>query len=103
MPCLKSSGEKINRFRQKLVEAIKTHAALHVNEDINPASGDHSSNQLDYDREVMYKSKQYLLDHIRQDPEKRRPFCLTVRIARRNKGDNQGQPDPCLVLPLVDM
>jgi len=38
-----------------------------------------TSNQLDYDREVMFKSKQYLLDHVRQDPEMRRPFCLTVR------------------------
>jgi len=38
-----------------------------------------TSNQLDYDREVMYRSKQYLLDHVRQDPETRRPFCLTVR------------------------
>ena len=37
------------------------------------------SNQLDYDEEVMYKSKQFLYDHIREGPDKR-PFCMTVRI-----------------------
>lgn len=36
------------------------------------------SNQLDYDEEVMFKSKQYLYDHARQDPNTRRPFSLTV-------------------------
>lgn len=35
------------------------------------------SNQLDYDEEVMYKSKQFLYDHVRQK-EGKRPFCLTV-------------------------
>lgn len=35
------------------------------------------SNQLDYDEEVMYKSKQFLYDHVRQNDDKR-PFCLTV-------------------------
>ena len=35
------------------------------------------SNQLDYDEEVMYRSKQYLYDHVRQK-EGKRPFCLTV-------------------------
>jgi choline-sulfatase len=37
------------------------------------------SNQLDYDEEVMYKSKQYLWDHVRQ-AEGKRPFCLTVSL-----------------------
>jgi choline-sulfatase len=35
------------------------------------------SNQLDYDEEVMHKSKQFLYDHVRQGPDGR-PFCLTV-------------------------
>ena len=35
------------------------------------------SNQLDYDEEVMYKSSQFLYDHVRQG-EGARPFCLTV-------------------------
>jgi len=35
------------------------------------------SNQLDYDEEVMYRSVQYLYDHVRQGPDAR-PFCLTV-------------------------
>lgn len=35
------------------------------------------SNQLDYDEEVMYKSKQFLFDHVRQGKDAR-PFCLTV-------------------------
>lgn len=37
------------------------------------------SNQLDYDNEVMYRSEQFLYNHVRTDPETRRPFCLTVR------------------------
>ena len=37
------------------------------------------SNQLDFDEEVMYKSKQYLYDHVRQGTD-RRPFCLTVSL-----------------------
>ncbi|CAH0056726.1 unnamed protein product [Clonostachys solani] len=37
------------------------------------------SNQLDYDEEVMYKSTQYLWDHVREGPKKR-PFCLTVSL-----------------------
>jgi len=35
------------------------------------------SNQMDYDEEVLYKSKQYLYDYARQASDKR-PFCLTV-------------------------
>ncbi|KAK5992893.1 Choline-sulfatase [Cladobotryum mycophilum] len=37
------------------------------------------SNQLDYDEEVMYRSTQYLWDHVREGPNKR-PFCLTVSL-----------------------
>ncbi|GAB0134152.1 hypothetical protein EsDP_00002534 [Epichloe bromicola] len=37
------------------------------------------SNQLDYDEEVMYRSVQYLWDHVREGPEKR-PFALTVSL-----------------------
>lgn len=37
------------------------------------------SNQLDYDEEVMYKSKQFLFDQVREGPNKR-PFCLTVSL-----------------------
>jgi choline-sulfatase len=37
------------------------------------------SNQLDYDEEVMFKSTQYLWDHVREGPNKR-PFCLTVSL-----------------------
>ncbi|OTA05787.1 Sulfatase [Trichoderma parareesei] len=37
------------------------------------------SNQLDYDEEVMYKSTQYLWDHVREGPDKR-PFALTVSL-----------------------
>ncbi|TKA32799.1 hypothetical protein B0A50_01024 [Salinomyces thailandicus] len=37
------------------------------------------SNQLDYDEEVMYKSKQFLFDHVRK-PAGSRPFCLTVSL-----------------------
>ncbi|EJT73910.1 choline-sulfatase [Gaeumannomyces tritici R3-111a-1] len=37
------------------------------------------SNQLDYDEEVMYRSTQYLYDHVRQGPDAR-PFCLTVSL-----------------------
>ncbi|KAK7967495.1 uncharacterized protein PG986_001772 [Apiospora aurea] len=37
------------------------------------------SNQLDYDEEVMYKSQQFLYDHIREGPDKR-PFCMTVSL-----------------------
>ncbi|KAJ9661505.1 hypothetical protein H2198_001885 [Neophaeococcomyces mojaviensis] len=35
------------------------------------------TNQLDYDEEVLYKSKQWLYDYTRS-PADRRPFCLTV-------------------------
>jgi choline-sulfatase len=35
------------------------------------------TNQLDYDEEVLYKSKQYLYDYAREAPGKR-PFALTV-------------------------
>lgn len=35
------------------------------------------TNQLDYDEEVMYKSTQFLYDHVRQGADTR-PFCLTV-------------------------
>lgn len=38
------------------------------------------SNQLDYDEEVMYKSTQYLYDHVRQGAGAR-PFCMTVCCA----------------------
>ncbi|GAB7355679.1 hypothetical protein MBLNU459_g6383t1 [Dothideomycetes sp. NU459] len=37
------------------------------------------SNQLDYDEEVMFKSKQYLYDHVRKGPDSR-PFALTVSL-----------------------
>ncbi|KAF2766043.1 choline-sulfatase [Teratosphaeria nubilosa] len=37
------------------------------------------SNQLDYDEEVMYKSKQFLYDHVRKAPGSR-PFALTVSL-----------------------
>lgn len=37
------------------------------------------SNQLDYDEEVMYRSTQYLYDHVRKGPDAR-PFCLTVSL-----------------------
>jgi len=37
------------------------------------------SNQLDYDEEVMFKSTQYIWDHVREGPNKR-PFCLTVSL-----------------------
>lgn len=40
------------------------------------------TNQLDYDEESMFKSKQFLYDHVRAGPEKR-PFCLTVCLASR--------------------
>ena len=36
------------------------------------------TNQLDFDEEVMYKSTQYLYDHVRQRSEQ--PFCLTVSM-----------------------
>lgn len=36
------------------------------------------TNQLDFDEEVMYKSTQYLYDHVRQRGEQ--PFCLTVSL-----------------------
>lgn len=39
------------------------------------------SNQLDYDEEVMYKSTQFLYDHVRQGPSAR-PFALTVSCAQ---------------------
>ncbi|KAK4181301.1 alkaline-phosphatase-like protein [Triangularia setosa] len=38
------------------------------------------SNQLDYDEEVMYRSRQFLYDYVREDEEKRRPFALTVSL-----------------------
>lgn len=34
------------------------------------------SNQMDYDEEVLYKSKQYLYDHVRKSDQ--RPFAMTV-------------------------
>ena len=37
------------------------------------------SNQLDYDEEVMYKSKQFLYDQVRNKDS--RPFALTVSIS----------------------
>jgi choline-sulfatase len=37
------------------------------------------SNQLDYDEEVMYRSKQFLYDHVRKGPSAR-PFCMTVSL-----------------------
>lgn len=37
------------------------------------------SNQLDYDEEVMYRSTQYLWDHVREGADKR-PFALTVSL-----------------------
>lgn len=40
------------------------------------------SNQLDYDEEVMYKSTQFLYDQVRKSDD--RPFCLTVRLIRKN-------------------
>ncbi|KOS23444.1 Choline-sulfatase [Escovopsis weberi] len=36
-------------------------------------------NQLDFDEEVLYRSTQYLWDHVREGPNKR-PFCLTVSL-----------------------
>ncbi|CAG8027696.1 unnamed protein product [Penicillium olsonii] len=36
------------------------------------------TNQLDFDEEVIYKSTQYLYDHVRQRNEQ--PFCLTVSM-----------------------
>ncbi|KAI9732882.1 MAG: hypothetical protein M1834_003822 [Cirrosporium novae-zelandiae] len=36
------------------------------------------SNQLDYDNEVIYKSNQYLWDHVRHRGDQ--PFCLTVSM-----------------------
>lgn len=42
------------------------------------------SNQLDYDEEVMYRSKQFLYDQTRKGADKR-PFCLTVRLPYLNK------------------
>lgn len=38
------------------------------------------SNQLDFDEEVIYKSKQFIFDHVRQGPNAR-PFALTVSAA----------------------
>lgn len=37
------------------------------------------SNQLDYDEEVMYRSTQFMYDHVREGPDVR-PFCLTVSL-----------------------
>ncbi|KAJ5606561.1 hypothetical protein N7510_009342 [Penicillium lagena] len=36
------------------------------------------TNQLDFDEEVIYKSKQYLYDHVRTRTDQ--PFCLTVSM-----------------------
>ena len=36
------------------------------------------TNQLDYDEEVLFKSKQYLYDHVRQPADQSRPFAMTV-------------------------
>jgi choline-sulfatase len=36
------------------------------------------TNQLDFDEEVMYKSTQYLYDHVRRRADQ--PFCLTVSM-----------------------
>lgn len=36
------------------------------------------TNQLDFDEEVIYKSQQYLFDHVRQRTDQ--PFCLTVSM-----------------------
>ncbi|KAJ5679867.1 Choline-sulfatase [Penicillium macrosclerotiorum] len=36
------------------------------------------TNQLDFDEEVIYKSKQYLYDHVRLRTDQ--PFCLTVSM-----------------------
>lgn len=36
------------------------------------------TNQLDFDEEVIYKSEQYLYDHVRQRTDQ--PFCLTVSM-----------------------
>ncbi|EYE97109.1 putative choline sulfatase [Aspergillus ruber CBS 135680] len=36
------------------------------------------TNQLDFDEEVIYKSQQYLYNHVRQRTEQ--PFCLTVSM-----------------------
>jgi choline-sulfatase len=36
------------------------------------------TNQLDYDEEVVYKSTQYLYDHVRKRGDQ--PFCLTVSM-----------------------
>ncbi|RCI11935.1 hypothetical protein L249_4576 [Ophiocordyceps polyrhachis-furcata BCC 54312] len=38
------------------------------------------TNQLDYDEEVMFRSTQYLWDHVRQSPDHKRPFALTVSL-----------------------
>jgi choline-sulfatase len=40
------------------------------------------SNQLDYDEEVMYRSTQFLYDHVREGPGAR-PFCLTVSHVKK--------------------
>lgn len=42
------------------------------------------SNQLDYDEEVMYKSTQFLYDHVRQGPNSR-PFALTVCTKKKKE------------------
>lgn len=36
------------------------------------------TNQLDFDEEVVFKARQYLYDHVREDDG--RPFCLTVSM-----------------------
>lgn len=41
------------------------------------------SNQLDYDEEVMYRSTQFMYDHVREGPDAR-PFCLTVCKENKN-------------------
>jgi len=36
------------------------------------------TNQLDFDEEVVFKARQYLYDHVREDSGQ--PFCLTVSL-----------------------
>ncbi|KAF2666214.1 choline-sulfatase [Microthyrium microscopicum] len=38
------------------------------------------TNQLDYDEEVIFKSTQYLYDHVRSEENSRKPFFLTVSM-----------------------
>lgn len=41
-----------------------------------------TSNQMDYDEEVMYKSIRFLKSHVRDSDT--RPFCLTVRTSMKS-------------------